>query len=169
MSLGWGPQYHPATLTEWCLLGSPAQVEQPAAGPNGATLGTTTFVNGYDWDNFGSAALYDANGEATLIINPLTEGTLEVTVTKHNYLPWEGTAQISEGSLTDGILLIGLITNLESNGDYLTSNAIIVFYLNVNSLASNLYSTNEHIVVSDNYQGYIGPNFICGVFSAAVT
>jgi len=64
MSLGWGPQYHPNTLSEWWLLGSPAQVEQPAAGPNGAVVGGTTFPQGYDYPNFGNSALFDANGEA---------------------------------------------------------------------------------------------------------
>lgn len=38
----------------------------------------------------------DANGQVIFNINPLTPGTMDVTVTKHNLLPWEGTATITE-------------------------------------------------------------------------
>lgn len=183
--------YYRYIYTELTLLGDPelpiwtdtpneiSDVDYPDSISAGTQSFTVTVTDGGNPVNNALVCVHkenevyktdmtNANGEASFIITPLTEGTLDVTVTKHNYLPWEGTAQISEGSLTNGILLIGLITNLESNGDYVTSNAILVFYFNVNSLASNLYSANEHIVVSDNYQGYIGPNFLCGVFSAAV-
>jgi len=110
----------------------------------------------------------NSNGEASFTITPVTQGTLDVTVTKHNYLPWEGTATVTEGSLDDGIFLIGFITDFDQNGGYITSNAIFVFYLDMNSLASHIYSSNEDVIVSDDYTGYIGPNFVCGIFSVDV-
>jgi hypothetical protein len=39
----------------------------------------------------------NSSGVATLTIAPLTEGTMDVTVTKQNLLPWEGTCTISGG------------------------------------------------------------------------
>jgi hypothetical protein len=37
----------------------------------------------------------DSNGDVTLNASPTTPGTLFVTVTKHNYLPYEGSAQVN--------------------------------------------------------------------------
>ncbi len=60
MSLGPGVQFHPPTLDYWNLLGTPAQVEQSAAGPNSTELGAPTYEAGV----FGGAVRVDANAEA---------------------------------------------------------------------------------------------------------
>lgn len=60
MSLGYGPQYHPPELDFWNLLGTKAQVEQSAAGPNCTERGNPTYHPGY----FGGAVLIDANAES---------------------------------------------------------------------------------------------------------
>ena len=45
------------------------------------------YVNGYT----------DAQGEAILSINPTTPDTMWVTVTGHNYIPYEGYAIVISG------------------------------------------------------------------------
>lgn len=70
MSLGPGPQYHPDTLVFWNLLGSFAQVEQSAAGPNCTEAPASPgYVNGYDWPNFGGAINPNANNEGIYSYN----------------------------------------------------------------------------------------------------
>ena len=39
----------------------------------------------------------NSNGEITFTIAPIISGTMDVTVTKHNYLPWEGTCTVTAG------------------------------------------------------------------------
>ncbi len=47
-------------------------------------------------DEIYEIATANSAGDYTFIINPLTTGVLDVTVTKHNYLPYEGTATVSQ-------------------------------------------------------------------------
>jgi len=41
----------------------------------------------------------NANGDVTLSVSPVTYGTMYVTVSKHNYLPYEGEIQVEEQTI----------------------------------------------------------------------
>jgi hypothetical protein len=45
-------------------------------------------------------AITDPSGEATLTINPATEGTLDVTVTAYDFLPYEGACEVMAVNVT---------------------------------------------------------------------
>jgi hypothetical protein len=82
---------HPATLPTG-PSSFPVHVEETAGGNvEGARVclwkGEEVYLTDYT----------DINGEATFTTSPTTFGTLLVTATKHNYLPYEGDAQVTAG------------------------------------------------------------------------
>ncbi|HWR27283.1 MAG TPA: right-handed parallel beta-helix repeat-containing protein [Candidatus Thermoplasmatota archaeon] len=65
--------------------------------------------------------------------------------------------------------IVGLIsTNQYAGGPTLYLNAKLLLYIEINPLTVTLLSSNEKILISKEYIGYVGPKFIIGVFNGVV-
>ncbi len=64
--------------------------------------------------------------------------------------------------------LIGLISNFNSSGDFITCNAGMLLYVGLKPFDIKFYSSSETIIVSKDYLGYIGSLFVIGFFKSAV-
>ncbi|UCD13698.1 MAG: S8 family serine peptidase, partial [Thermoplasmatales archaeon] len=64
--------------------------------------------------------------------------------------------------------LLGLIANLTSDEDIISSNAKIVLSIGFGPFGIDIYRSNEKIIVTQDKLGYVGPRFIIGFFSATV-
>jgi hypothetical protein len=108
---------------EWqfSLLGEPAMpiwtdtpltltVSHPATLPTGSSSFTVHVASGSFPVSQALVCLWkgtevyltgttNANGDVTFTPNPTTTGTMYITVTKHNYLPYEGTATVQAQTL----------------------------------------------------------------------
>ena len=117
-----GDQYYQYCFTELTLLGDPelpVWTENPTAfvidHPQTIPLASSSFTvhvettNGNDvenayvclWkdDEIYQRGLTNSEGNVTFTVTPATVGTMEVTVTKHNYIPSESTVQVLESNL----------------------------------------------------------------------
>jgi len=111
----------------------------------------------------------DSTGRATFSINPTSIGTLEVTVTKKDCIPIEKTITVDDDAIpTKSIFLIGLISNILNHQDYITCNAKMVFYIQMDNFKINIYDSNEELYLKKDYQGYIGSGIIIGLFKGNI-
>ena len=65
-------------------------------------------------------------------------------------------------------LMFGLINNSNDDEDFTTFSANIVLSINLNTFDFKIYNSNEQIVISNDYLGYIEERFLFGCFNAAV-
>jgi len=64
--------------------------------------------------------------------------------------------------------MLGLISNLNAPGLFYTFDANIVLYMQFNPFLISIYSSNEQIIVSNQYFGVLSQSFICGFFKVVV-
>jgi len=65
--------------------------------------------------------------------------------------------------------IIGFINNKQyAAGSTLSLNAMLLFYIEFNPLTITMLSSNEKILISEEYIGYMGTKFMIGVFNGVV-
>ena len=87
----------------------------------------------------------DINGDVTFNPSPSTEGTMNVTVTKHNYIPYMGTADVSSNppEIKDNTPITA------TTGDSFTFNATVTDDTQVSTVwVEYWYGTGSHVNVS---------------------
>jgi len=110
----------------------------------------------------------NSQGKATFTINPVTTGSMDVTVTKHNLLPWEGTATVSSASFSYCVLL-GMISNLNQGTPYSTFKASLMLYIKLSPFGLDVFSSGQTVTVHNSYTtGVLVPGLVAGVFYADV-
>jgi hypothetical protein len=88
------------------------------------------------------------NGDVTFNPSPSTGGILYVTVTKHNYLPYEGSAQVSYDSPPE---IIDNTPSIATTGDSFTFNATVTDNIEVSNVyVEYWYGSGIHTNVSMN-------------------
>ena len=98
--------------------------------------------------------LTDDNGKISFDINPTTPGVMNITVTKHNYLPWEETVTVSIDSDPD----MDQYQNEETNV-YYGINANIVF----TQIFKPSFPTLNHVKLYIGKHGTVTENLICSI------
>jgi hypothetical protein len=146
-----GDEYYQYIYTELTLLGDPElpiwttnPLSYTVSHPNQIPIGTSSFT--VHVDSGGSpvsqatvclwkgtevymTGATDTTGAVTFDVSPSSLGTLLVTVTKHNYLPYEGTATVmnERPNLTIGPItgrLFGVSADLSNTGNASASNVV---------------------------------------------
>jgi hypothetical protein len=140
------PEYERYCLYEVTLMGDPElplwtntpgdlAVNHPATLPTGPSAFTVTVTDSgpvsdalvtlWKGDEVYSRGLTDASGTVTLYPDPATEGTMFVTCTKHDYIPYEGEAEVTgaatvlpeDYSIVRGIWVSGDLEDLCESDD----------------------------------------------------
>jgi hypothetical protein len=139
-----GDEYYQYIYTELTLLGDPElpiwtenpqsyTVTHPSQIPVGGSTFTVHVTSGGNPVSQATVCLWkgtevymtgstDSTGTITFDVTPTSPGTLSVTVTKHNYLPYQGSAgvmnqrpKLSIGSVTGRLL--GLSAEIQNTGN----------------------------------------------------
>jgi hypothetical protein len=144
-----GDEYYQYIYTELTLLGDPElpiwtanPLSYTVSHPGQIPVGTSPFTvhvasNGTPVDQatvclWKGTEVYmtgatDSTGAATFDVSPSSPGTLSVTVTKHNYLPYEGSVVVmnERPNLTIGLInggLLGINAEIKNIGNASASN-----------------------------------------------
>ncbi|MEW6686245.1 MAG: C25 family cysteine peptidase [Candidatus Edwardsbacteria bacterium] len=139
-------------LQIWTNTPATMVVNHPTSMPTGTSSFTVTVQSGgsalqdavvclwKDTEVF-VAGYTDANGVATFSISPSTGGTIYVTVTKHNYEPYEGECSITNITVQNKFIDAGNMTNYGTVG---------VDGTNYNSPYSTLWAVGSSHTISAN-------------------
>jgi hypothetical protein len=146
-----GDEYYQYIYTELTLLGDPElpiwtdnpqnlSVTHPSQVPVGASTFTVQVTSDTTPVNQATVCLWkgtevymtgstDTTGKITFNIIPTSPGTLTVTVTKHNYLPYQGSAfvmnqrpKLTISSIKGGLL--GVSADIQNTGNASASNIV---------------------------------------------
>ena len=64
--------------------------------------------------------------------------------------------------------IIGKITNLDATGEFITCNAVNIRWIQFFPFSFIPCTSDEKITISKRYLGILNPNFVCGIFKAAI-
>ena len=135
------------------------------------------YIDWGDQTNTGWIGPYDSGDEITLTHKWDDPGTYSIKVKAKDIYNEESswsspfTIDIEEDISLESTFLLGFITSIKEDGEYITFKAYGLLYIELDRLDIKLYTARETITISDNYQGTIirgSTSFIIGTFDSCV-
>jgi len=138
----------------------------------------TTDINGHDvsyyveWGDGSNTEWtenYPSGEEVTLSHNWSVPGTYMFRAKAKDIYDVESDWSESYSvTITEKTLLLGFITNMSSNEEYITFDAKLLIYIGLNPINTRFYSSEETILISNDYTGKITEQYLLGIFNTVI-
>ncbi len=176
-------------MSEWTtLLVAMGNVAPDAPIITGPTIGkkgeqteftfVTTDLNGHDvsyyveWgddSNTGWTENFPSGEEITLSHDWSVPGTYMFRAKAKDIYDVESNwSEPFTVTITEKTLLLGFITNLSSNEEYNIFDVKFLLYMGLNPIITRFYSSEETILISNDYTGKITEQYVLGIFNSVV-